>query len=297
MGWSSVTFCTRRSAFRGGPRLASARRTLTDLRASPPRTAALRYRGHRALTHGDTLPASVRHGAKGIGGIRVSQPAWAVAAVVTILAAVAGDVVAVVGSDGSHSQSSQTQIAADVRRGLATTSTTAVPASVPTSVPVSGPSSARATTTTLVTSTLPPPTAPPTSAAVPLGTVTYDQEALPGSGYASANCWHWNLRFINDSDTEVVQITFSPPSSYYWVQSPDYAVSEDRQADPPDPATIDVSIAPYQAEMVQFQTCTATPPPEGGEFAVDYPLAFSWRWVTGQEGSNCFYLGCETTRS
>jgi hypothetical protein len=190
-------------------------------------------------------------------------------------------VVALLAQGGSDNSSSQAQIAAGVRRALASTSTS-------TSAP---PTTLATTTTPAPLATVPPP--PPTTVPVPRGSVTYDKAALQGSGYSSGNCDHWNLRIINNSNTEVVQITFAPSSAHYWQHAPDYTNSHDVPAETPPPAVTDVSIPPYQAQVVSFQMCTSTPPPpEGGEFGVEYPRSFSWRWVTGQEGSSCFYMGC-----
>lgn len=60
-----------------------------------------------------------------------------------------------------------------------------------------------------------PPAPPPPRPAKPRGSVTYAPGGKHGQGFPSGNCANWSVRWVNNSNTEVVQITFDPPSGGY----------------------------------------------------------------------------------
>lgn len=145
------------------------------------------------------------------------------------------------------------------------------------------------------------PVAPPVKPAAPAklpppprpnGTVTYDQSGKYGQGFSSGNCANWHIGWINNSSAEVVQITFAPISGEYSNGKYD-STRQEWPADKPAAAVLNVSIPPHATQEIRFKTCTSTPPPEGAtEFSATPPTEFSWKWVTGHTGTNCYHFGC-----
>lgn len=129
---------------------------------------------------------------------------------------------------------------------------------------------------------------PPTPAA-PRGSLAVVQAGSSyGQGSASGQCANWLLRFQNNSNTEIVQITFAPPSGEYtdfrgWNGSSFPTVP----AVAPTAAVLNVSIPAYGYQDLRFQTCTSTPAPSDPnyEFGVTKPTSVGFTWVTGQTGT------------
>ena len=91
--------------------------------------------------------------------------------------------------------------------------------------------------------------------------MTVDTGSKFGQSPSSGTCAHWSERFINNSTVKVVQVTFAPETAFFskgkkgssdYVQTP---------AKAPEPATLNVSIAPQAAQSLQFMACTDTTPP------------------------------------
>jgi len=86
---------------------------------------------------------------------------------------------------------------------------------------------------------------------------------------------------MNNSDTEIVQFTFAPPSAGYYNNG---SATPIEQASPA-VMQISVSIPPHSSQIETFQTCTTTPPPGNYSFSVFAPASVPFRWVTGATGT------------
>jgi hypothetical protein len=108
-----------------------------------------------------------------------------------------------------------------------------------------------------------------------------------GNTLSIGNCASWVERVLNNSNTEVVELTFAALAGEYATGPLRSAVTSPAAVAPP--AVLSVSIPPYQAQDVEFGTCTPTPAPNSAAyFRASGPLSFSWRWVTGQRATTCF---------
>ena len=105
-----------------------------------------------------------------------------------------------------------------------------------------------------------------------------------------ANCFDWTVRIINNSNTEVVQFTWDPPSAKYAAGSPGTEGYTEWPADDPAAAITDVSLPAYQAQVVRFESCSSTPVPQLLFTHLEAQIVashFGWRWLTRREGAGC----------
>jgi hypothetical protein len=202
----------------------------------------------------------------------MSRGTWTAIAGGLLVALAAGTALGLFIGSGDNGSPSQAEIAAGVRHDLASTSTSASTTTAP------------VTTTTTVaptTAPAPTPTSPPTSTPEPRGSVSYVPQIRGAS--SAPNCSVWTMRMVNNSNTEVVQLTWDPLPAKY---------SEGTSAEPATSSGTDVSLPPYQSQDVRFENCTSTPVPEGQftSLKIDSLLGshYSWRWVTGQTGTGCY---------
>ena len=134
-------------------------------------------------------------------------------------------------------------------------------------------------------------TRPPKPPPKPRGYVTYERGGDYGQGFPSGRCANWTVKWINNSNTEVVQIIFDSPSGSY--HSGPYDAGRDYPAKDPKPAVVDVSIPANSSQVTRFQTCTSTPQPTpDADFNAGAPAEFQWKWVTGHRGTGCYHFGC-----
>lgn len=149
------------------------------------------------------------------------------------------------------------------------------------------------TTTTAAPTTMPPTTAAPattTTAAAPRGSLRTLGSPTYGQGYPTGACANWRLKFVNNSSAEIVEITFAPPSAQYSnfrefnTETQQHAPAI--PAEKPAPTKLNVSIPPGGEQVLAFQSCTRTPPPENTnyEFGTTKPDSFPFKWVTGHRG-------------
>lgn len=101
---------------------------------------------------------------------------------------------------------------------------------------------------------------------------------------------------VNDSDTEVRQLTFTSKAaefsdfSNYDEKSNTYAT---KPAMTPAPVVLNLSVPAHSSQDAHFKTCTTTPPPGGSyEFDVTPADEQGFTWVTGYRGRICFGFGC-----
>lgn len=115
-----------------------------------------------------------------------------------------------------------------------------------------------------------------------------------GQSPAHNSCSNWQLRFINNSNTEIVRITFAPPagdfSNFREFDRQTQRYPPDIPAEKPTPTVINVSLPPYGDQALRFQTCTVTPPPENTnyEYSVTPPDDVNFTWVTGHSATAPF---------
>jgi hypothetical protein len=115
-----------------------------------------------------------------------------------------------------------------------------------------------------------------------------------GQGFPSGPCANWRLKFLNNSNTEIVTIVFAPPSGDYSNfrefnrQTQQHA--PDIPAEKPSPAVLNVSLPPYREQILAFQTCTTTTPPANTnyEFGAVAPDTVAFTWATGYSGAAPF---------
>jgi hypothetical protein len=122
--------------------------------------------------------------------------------------------------------------------------------------------------------------------------------ASAGGGYgqtpAHSSCSNWRLRFTNNSNTEIVRITFAPPagdySNFWEFNSQTQRYPPDIRAERPAPTVLSVSLPPYADQSLRFQTCTVTLPPENTnyEYSVTAPDTVDFTWVTGHSATAPF---------
>lgn len=64
----------------------------------------------------------------------------------------------------------------------------------------------------------------------------------------------------------------------------------DIHADRPEPAVLDVYLAPGDDAAIEFETCTPTPPPANKryEYGALPPQEVTFRWETGHTGTACY---------
>lgn len=135
------------------------------------------------------------------------------------------------------------------------------------------------------------PTATPTPSAQPRGTllVLSGPEGGFGQDFPRGRCAIWKAGFINQSDTGIDRIVVAPPTGTY--SYTDYSKDmPDLYAAPPQPAVLNLYIAPGNQTAVEFRTCTSTPPPKDRryEFSATAPDNVAFRWETGDEGVACY---------
>jgi len=98
-----------------------------------------------------------------------------------------------------------------------------------------------------------------------------------GQSPAHSSCSNWQLRFINNSNTEIVRITFAPPagtSAFPRGQPPDPVTRPKHPAEKPVPIVISVSLPPYGGQPCGPRArCIACRGPAGEEADV---LATGW---------------------
>lgn len=205
---------------------------------------------------------------------RIAMPLWAVVG----LAGVAGAAIATAGivylREPDAVVTVQSRGTSSSTRAVSTTTTTTP-----------------ATTTTTTPPTV--PTSPPTTIALP------PRGSLVVEGvdhFAVFECATWDVRATNNSNTEVVEITFPPHrASYVGPFDPAYGGSHDMPAETPAPVVQRVSIPPYAAQVLSFRACTTSPPSTDPNFSlsIEAPREVRYRWATGHEGTTCFGLfGC-----
>ncbi len=115
-----------------------------------------------------------------------------------------------------------------------------------------------------------------------------------GQGLPSGPCANWRLKFLNNSNTEIITIVFAPPSGDYSNfrefnrQTQQHA--PDIPAEKSSPAVLNVSLPPYGEQILAFQTCTTTTPPANTnyEFGAVAPDTVTFTWATGHSGSAPF---------
>ena len=162
-----------------------------------------------------------------------------------------------------------------LRAALATPATARAPSTTPTTVPP--------------TTLLPATTAPQAH-----GTMAIEGPPTYGQGVAVENCATWRLKFDNNSDTEIIEITFAPVSGDYtdWAGTwnPVTKLYPTMPAATPSPAHLNVAIPANTSQVLSFQTCTATPQPANRDywFSVSSPPLISYQWVTGEVGTTPF---------
>jgi hypothetical protein len=149
------------------------------------------------------------------------------------------------------------------------------------------------TTTRPVTTTAMPATTA-TTVLAPRGTLQTLGPPQYGQSFPSGPCANWRLLFRNNSNTEVVEITFAPPSGEY----SNFAEFDPRTqqhappipAAPPQAAVLNVSLPPYGEQVLEFQTCTSTPPPGNPnyQYGATAPQSVAFRWVTGHAATAPF---------
>lgn len=132
------------------------------------------------------------------------------------------------------------------------------------------------------------------SAVEPRGSLQVIGAPPYGQSLATGPCANWRLKFVNNSNTEVVEILFDPPSGRY-TNFKEFDSTTQQHASPipaekPAKATLDVSLPPYGEQILAFQTCTSTPPPANSnyEFGATKPDSVSFMWVTGHTGVTPF---------
>jgi hypothetical protein len=219
----------------------------------------------------------------------VAVPVFALVLAGVVLGA-AGVIIFVALRGGNGASPSSHSVATTTSSKTSTTTTT-------TSIPPSPPS-------TTTTSPLPPPTtavtAPPTPP-TPDGTLVVEGVGPSdptgtlgqGEGYGCTGIWtctassytacsDWKLNLINNSDTEIVEFTFSPPSAAYYD-------SESNVVEQATPSVMQesVSIPAHSSQIESFQSCTTTPPPTTSyaRFSVFAPASLPFAWVTGATGT------------
>ena len=102
-----------------------------------------------------------------------------------------------------------------------------------------------------------------------------------GQSPRAGNCSIWTLRFVNDSDTTVDKLEFSPRSA-------SYTHDQTLQEVPAEPRleVVVVSLQPGQARDIVFPTCTSTPHPGADyTFAVQTPVDIRFTWANGTTGT------------
>lgn len=107
-----------------------------------------------------------------------------------------------------------------------------------------------------------------------------------GQSFPEGRCAVWQVGFVNQSNIGIDQITFAPPSGSY--SYTDYSADKpDIESAPPEPAVLDIYLAPGQDTAVEFKTCTSTPPPRNWryEYGATPPDTVSFRWETGHTGT------------
>ena len=115
-----------------------------------------------------------------------------------------------------------------------------------------------------------------------------------GQSPAHSRCSDWQLSFINNSNTEIVRITFTPPagdfSNFREFDRQTQRYPPDIPAEKPIPAVVIVSLPAYGGQSLRFQTCTVTPPPENTnyEYSVTAPDEVNFTWVTGHSATAPF---------
>jgi hypothetical protein len=115
------------------------------------------------------------------------------------------------------------------------------------------------------------------------------EEGFSSDGYGM--CADWRYGFTNNSDTDIIQITFNPVSASYFDL---YDVNPSTGQYPPDipavrppPVILNVSIPAHSAQQVlSFQTCTSTTAPINLRYqlTVTPPRDVSFQWVNGFTG-------------
>lgn len=88
-------------------------------------------------------------------------------------------------------------------------------------------------------------------------------QAGPGYGQngASGSCSPWTLRLVNDSDTEIRQLTFTSKSAEFTDFSqydPKTNTDATKPAVTPAPVVLNLSVPAHSSQDVQFKTCTST---------------------------------------
>jgi hypothetical protein len=152
-------------------------------------------------------------------------------------------------------------------------------------------------TSTVTSTTRPAAQASSTTRPPPRGSLQV-LGASAGGGFgqspAHSSCSNWQLRFINNSNTEIVRITFAPPagdfSNFREFNRQTQQHAPDIPAEKPVPTVISVSLPPYGGQSLRFQTCTVTPPPENTnyEYSVTAPDTVDFTWVTGHSATAPF---------
>lgn len=143
---------------------------------------------------------------------------------------------------------------------------------------------------TVAPTTVPPTTAAPTTAAPPRGSLRTLSAPTYGQGFPSGPCANWRRKFVNNSSAEIVEITFAPPSAQYSNFSEFNKETQQHApnipAEKPAPTKLNVSIPPGGEQVLAFQSCTRTPPPENPnyQFGTTKADSYPFMWVTGHRG-------------
>jgi hypothetical protein len=110
-----------------------------------------------------------------------------------------------------------------------------------------------------------------------------------GQSFPEGRCAVWQVGFVNQSNTGIDQITFAPPSGSY--SYTDYSADKpDIESAPPEPAVLDIYLAPGEDTAIEFKTCTSTPPPKNWryEYGATPPDTVPFRWETGHTGTTTY---------
>ncbi|HEY9474385.1 MAG TPA: hypothetical protein VIS06_11110 [Mycobacteriales bacterium] len=101
---------------------------------------------------------------------------------------------------------------------------------------------------------------------------------------------------MNDSDTEIRELTFNSESAEFTDFS-NYDAKTDsfptRPATTPRPVEINLSLPAHTAQDLRFRTCSSSPSPGGSyEFGVVPAAEQAFIWATGYRGRTCLGLSC-----
>lgn len=123
-----------------------------------------------------------------------------------------------------------------------------------------------------------------------------------GHNDSSNSCVHWSFGFVNNSDAEIVELTFVPgDAEYVDLQVPRENGPPDSltgrrplvvlprqppiKAERPSAVVLNVSLPSHSAEQVlDFDTCTSTPAVPFFAITVSPPPTIAFRWETGYTG-------------